>query len=1310
MAFYCKRSPTLNVLHILKNTVCSLFQMTDIWDFSSLLSSWTEKSPINPQQSTNDFAEIKDQMQKELDEISSQLVLLNSNDPTVISDLHLLSPPIKVEQQNVVTQEEPHQILQRTNVRSTTSMTKNQNSTSKLPPLNKSLKKSNISSLSPLPKAKESMVMKTRRVVQPRTIAQPVQIFKATPSKLHVVNFVLHQEYVMTFTLQNVSSHSHGFQINGPTDSAFKFRILEDVTNSQIRPGLHLTFEVTFYPTEPRDYEGSIVIIPGPNEKSTAIPIRCYRDPPQLVLKDIVDLQATLVHSSISGTFTITNRGGVAFFSFNSSHGRESSLVYSDGPFTLVPSKFQLERGQSIDIDVKFKPTVPGKHTASFDIQAEYFPQKFSFITEGFAAVPHLMFKMCDSNRLFLPFLPADVNTTRSIEIYNDSDVSYPFHVQIIRPRESSKSELKILYPETDTTTVKSSPPFTVAPLSGLVGPRETFTLNVTFNPKMFAFYRSNLVLFVNRIPDETGTLGSRKMLTIAAEATTGPPSVSIQPPLVLFNNVIPMMPCKQFIDVCNNSFLNIKLQWRKSDAISPNPVVFDVSPQDKGTVELCCLLTKRIQSMMSQSPSIFRHNPKIAAKYRAIESDPNIDLGSREGRPPSSQNYAISFSPLENKSQSKMQTVIDDDQTHTRNQKNNDDEMPDIFALRRSSSLNEHSAALSPSLSNAHLDLPENISHVTDELSVQIDSFNQMTFTYSAHITLPTLVVEPPVVDFGCVLAGQKGIQVLHLSNNTECPIGYSITYPQDEEWYIAESEGIIETTKDIEIELTFDSQTALSSIISINTWWIGENGAKIDSLPTDVFDVPVYAVFDRPIISIKNRIIDIGDVFPTIEYNASLQLKLLNSFPTDFTFDNYSNSVSLTTRPIAYEKNKKNKSQTSFDSEEAHFSVRSKSTNNYKRGDRTVPSHKSHNRPGTSATHQKTYRSHPRHDYSMDDEEDQNYEQNYNQENELGNGQDDDDQGELEPQLFAVDEYTRTDPAQGHLEIGGTADVNVFACFCSLGERALPLICNITGSSYTCAVVAHVQPPQIILRTKEIDFSSDFVICKRSHSFVKVSNECGVASSVRLEMVDDCDGVFQLDDDGLKEVEPKGKVDIPISCYSEIHGDYNGMLKLIVKDSWQFKEILIPMHVKALGSFFGFQKHTLGYIAGVDGDLVTFGNKIPLGTEKVVRRLTLENFSSEEIVVDWSIVNFVKGRRYTNVDLDICDNGLIQLNIVPTEEATLQDPFKLLTQRTVIESHGKTVVVVEFTPNSEGEFRGCVAARSGEFTHTIDLLAICV
>jgi hypothetical protein len=518
------------------------------------------------------------------------------------------------------------------------------------------------------------------------------------------------------------------------------------------------------------------------------------------------------------------------------------------------------------------------------------------------------------------------------------------------------------------------------------------------------------------------------------------------------------------------------------------------------------------------------------------------------------------------------------------------------------------------------------------------------MAFTFSATVARPALQVRPSVLDFGCVLAGKRGRLALRLANTTKCAIGFAVEFSSGGAWEVRPAEGIVGNLPvDITVEIELASHSALASMVTVRSWWVGTDGARIPDLPETSCDVPVYAVFDRPIIRIERRVIDIGEVFPTLEYSASFNVALLNSFPTDFEFRNYSEMVEI-------------------DFDDQFTKKRAQSAQS------RLPDHgvELESRAASDmAPHPNAQRK----------------------------------------AALTFAEFTKTVPQSGYLDLEESREIAIMARFCSLGERALPFICDVAGRAYTCVLIAKVQPPKIKLLTETLDFSSDFVICKRSQSQVRVANQCGVKSSVRLEMIEGCNGVFSLEDTQLHELIDD--VEFQIGCYSEIHGDYYGMLRLVISDPWQFRHIDIPLHVKALGSFFGFQKHTLGYTESLDGDFISFGDNIQVSNEKLIRRLTLANFSSESIPVDWSISNFVKGRQYVLLDVDVEDDGSVNVKIEETREANEQSPFHLVSSRTIVQSHGKTVVIVEFTPSDAGVFAGCVAARSGEFTHTVGLRA---
>ena len=1234
--------------------------MTDIWDFSDLIDSWREKDH-EVSEPRDEETEIIEQMQKEIGEIDMVIQKLQNNELDDIENYKLLATP----KTPVYTSPAVSSLSEQSQ--------ENQQQNQENQPTEKSMSKSSSKQAlvkSPRivkPKAAPSGKTITRNLektsgknmqTQKQAPAEPLKpVFCAIPSKMEVVNFQISQTYITEFKLQNVDFKTHGFQVKFPKDPVFTVTFEGgNITSSRTISGLGINFTVTFKPTEQKDYdEDEIVFQPDNGAPPTIVKLNCYRDPPRLKHPDIVDLGATLVHSLKPGKFIIKNEGGVAFFAFRSPIGRDDNMMYINGSFTLIPSQFQLQHGESKEIEVKFKPTEPGDHTATFDIVAEHFPQKFEFLAKGVAATPSLKFAISPDERLFLPFLPQDVNTTRSIEIINQADVQYPYHVQILKPREGAKNDLVTLYPDTDTATVKNaSPPFIVTPVSGIIGAHDKITLNVTFAPKMFAFYKANIVILADRIPDETGKQCSRKMLTIAVEATTGPSTVSIQPPLVLFNSVVPYTKTIRSIDVVNDSHLDIHLQWKKSNTIQPTPIVFNVAPNDRITVDLACFLTKRIGGPLFDS----RYMKTMGMLCSSFDNS----QPTNEARPPTTQHYSINMSALEVQQQNDEAASPTTNQSESaspaqpgtltntpQNEENNNkeegenkeelpDEMPNIFGLRHwSSSIDKREYTSSVTNLQMQLEMAENQGRTKDEVGAVPDDATQMTFTYYAHTIPPNLIMQPPIIEFGSVLTGKTATEVLKLVNDKTCPIKYWISYPHDQAWSVSPAEGIVEaeSTVEVDIALTFEKQTALEDIITLKTAWADELGNVIESLPPAVFAIPVFAMFDCPIISVDKRIIDFGDVYPTLEYSDKINIALLNSFPTEFCIT-YPDGQNL-------EETHENKVQ-------------------------------------------------------IEEEEEENASQNENQEE------------EEKRTVKTIKKYVIASPNEGYLNMGDSKEIGLSAVFAELGRQALVLQTQITGKSYTIGLVANVVEPKITLLTKSIDFSSDFVICKESHSLIKIENECDVPSTIRVEMIDNCNNVFKLGDDQVKSIKKHSQVEIPVSCYSEIHGDYNGKVELIIEDHWQHKEIMIPLHVKALGSFFAFEKHTLGYIQDKDGDFISFGNKIACSQKPLIRRLSLVNYSSAPIEVEWSLANYVKGRNYANVDLSVNDEGGVDLSITTTPEADIQSPFKLETQKSVVESHGKIVVEIEFDPSQRGEFSGCVAARSGEFIHMRGLHAIVI
>lgn len=156
--------------------------------------------------------------------------------------------------------------------------------------------------------------------------------------------------------------------------------------------------------------------------------------------------------------------------------------------------------------------------------------------------------------------------------------------------------------------------------MSGRVRPRNSIKVRIAFNPIMFSSYATRLHVFADKIPTEDGNLASIKMLTIDIEASSGSASVQIQPPLVIFNKIIPRIAMTKDVELLNQSYLIINLQWRKSDLVTPNPVVFEIEPNKKAKVLLNCLLIKKDSKMRNGIHRFLNINQHLKCKQKQVK------------------------------------------------------------------------------------------------------------------------------------------------------------------------------------------------------------------------------------------------------------------------------------------------------------------------------------------------------------------------------------------------------------------------------------------------------------------------------------------------------------------------------------------------------------------------------------------------------------------------------------------------------------------------------------------------------------------
>jgi hypothetical protein len=918
------------------------------------------------------------------------------------------------------------------------------------------------------------------------------------------------------------------------------------------------------------------------------------------------------VHSTTESTFVVTNIGGTAIFSFRSDEGYLGEESFEDAPFTMSPGTFELGHGQSITITVMFRPKAGGPACRSFDVVPSDFTQRFAVTVRAEGNVPQFRFAMCDDTSLLLPFLPVDANRARSVEVINCIPIPTKFHLEITKPSDLREGELSQLYPETEMLPgLDQAPiPFRATPLAGAFDSNGTVSFGISFCPSMFAYFAANILFYADDIPDKSGSLCSVCLLTMFAEGTSGPPSVITLPPVMLGNDVVPRVIFKQGVEIVNNSMLFINVECQNTKLLQAKPNKCRVEPQSRFPISFSGFVEGRVEDIARHVPDSIKYHRTLVEQFKGYETwflySPHLALGAAAPvkkkniiRSPSSSDYSFG--------------VIRDGSLL----------LSDLDAIQEDGDPDAEAASSA------------------DPTDAEEDGESrQLSLAYRFRLIPPRLTAYPPTLDFGSVLAERKASRSLKLVNGSACPIWYKASFPRRPEWQVDRPTGVVTDEQLIEITLNFAQHVVVEDRIVIKTFWASPTGVPMGNCPTGSIAVPVYAMFDRPIVHICDRVMHLGTIFPMLSYESSAVIELRNSFATDFAL--------ITQKRIARVQMAGETEQKKEPPASQHALKRQASILDMCRASPTAS--------------------------------------------------------------VELEEFVRAAPLSGHLNPGDAATIKFSACFAGLGDQAQSVSCRILGTDHSLLITATVIPPKITLVTPMIEFSDDFVICNRSHREVIIKNECGVPSTVKIEMVDDCGGVFLLERLAVTDIEPFDRVTVNVSCYSEIHGDYHGLLRLRIRDPWQQEEIMIPLHVKAKGSFFDFQKHTLGFRESGDGNLISFGTEIKFGMGKVIRRLGILNFSSEAITVDWTIANYVHRKQYASLEVAVNEDGTVGVDITERPDADIQYPFRLLTERSMIESHGKTIIVVEFTPPSPGRFAGCVAARSGEFIHMVDLEAIVV
>ncbi|EGR30591.1 hypothetical protein IMG5_128580 [Ichthyophthirius multifiliis] len=212
---------------------------------------------------------------------------------------------------------------------------------------------------------------------------------------------------------------------------------------------MSIIFEIQFQSTCFKECIDKLVILTELNVFE--IPLIARRAPPLLNLPPVLEVKSCWVGEISQQNYKITNKGGDAgfrFFSEDEKDEEEEDLKLKIGNFQIYPCEFYLQKGESIDINIYFKPQKEGLEEKNIilvcdsDIQAKY-----KLIGNG--NMCFLKVLAIDDNKILenqeslqkIFFEKADCNIKiqRKIQIQNQSDVFVNFHWNIF-PQKQEKN------------------------------------------------------------------------------------------------------------------------------------------------------------------------------------------------------------------------------------------------------------------------------------------------------------------------------------------------------------------------------------------------------------------------------------------------------------------------------------------------------------------------------------------------------------------------------------------------------------------------------------------------------------------------------------------------------------------------------------------------------------------------------------------------------------------------------------------------------------------------------------------------------
>ncbi|KAJ3023369.1 Deleted in lung and esophageal cancer protein 1 [Thoreauomyces humboldtii] len=202
----------------------------------------------------------------------------------------------------------------------------------------------------------------------------------AIPASVVFTDYAPNQTYEKEVVVKNVTQNSHRFRLSEPPPYAhspyFTVKLVsapaEHGTNGLVAPGMSLKYKVTFTPNSLANFR-EVFLVSTETGRGFHVPFIAQREAPRLTLPYVLNCGPSRAGYDNVRAWDFRNEGGPGRFLlvpdylkvdpytvFDTMEERQKYAIASSPPFDVFPAFFNLKKGESSQVVVRYSPAALG--------------------------------------------------------------------------------------------------------------------------------------------------------------------------------------------------------------------------------------------------------------------------------------------------------------------------------------------------------------------------------------------------------------------------------------------------------------------------------------------------------------------------------------------------------------------------------------------------------------------------------------------------------------------------------------------------------------------------------------------------------------------------------------------------------------------------------------------------------------------------------------------------------------------------------------------------------------------------------------